>query len=88
MRRKGTETRNTQMDAGRDPFYTTELPTSSLIVDEYLSANGLPDKTGIKPVDTLVERTISFEKKHLSNPLVQFTLLGLAAYGAYKLFVK
>lgn len=48
----------------------------------------LPQKTGITPVDTAVTKTLAWEQSHLSNPLVQFTLLGFAAYGVYHLATK
>ena len=45
--------------------------------------NGLPQKTGIEPIDVAVRKTLAWEQSHLSNPLVQVTLLGFAAYGIY-----
>ena len=81
-------TRNSLKRTKGTPFYINERPISSVIVDGYINASGESQKTGIKPVDTVVEKTISFEKKYLSDPLVQVTVLGLAAYGAYKLFTK
>jgi hypothetical protein len=45
-------------------------------------------ETGIKPVDKMITQTLAFEKSHLGNPILQVTLLGLAAYGAYALVTK
>jgi hypothetical protein len=40
-------------------------------------------ETGIKPVDKMITQTLAFEKSHLGNPILQVTLLGLAAYGKF-----
>ena len=45
-------------------------------------------ETGIKPVDTVITKTLAFEKSHLGNPMLQVFLLGLAAYGGYVLVTK
>jgi hypothetical protein len=52
------------------------------------SASDLPTKTGVAPIDSVVNKTLAFEQSHLGNPLVQFTLLGLAGFGLYKLIFK
>ena len=51
---------------------------------DYLSA----EETGIKPVDSVITKTLAFEQSHLGQPLVQFALLGLAGFGAYTLINK
>ena len=53
--------------------------------DENLGWNNADGKTGIAPIDNTVRKTLAFEQSHLGNPIVQFTLLGLAVYGAYHL---
>lgn len=58
------------------------------LVSGYRSADGLPTKTGIAPIDTAITKTLAFEQSHLGNPLVQVALLGFAGFGIYKLLVK
>jgi|GEM_PF-4316536 len=50
----------------------------------YLSA----EETGIKPIDTAINKALDFEQSYLGKPLVQFALLGLAAFGTYTLIKK
>jgi|DEB0MinimDraft_10_1074344.scaffolds.fasta_scaffold02741_15 hypothetical protein len=56
--------------------------------NDWNNFKGLPEETGIEPVDKLINKSLEFERSHLGNPLVQFALLGFAGYGIYKLFTK
>lgn len=38
-------------------------------------------ETGIAPVDAVIDKTLEAESTYLSNPIVQFAVLGLAIYG-------
>jgi hypothetical protein len=40
--------------------------------------------TGVKAID----KALAFEQSHLGNPMVQFALLGFAAYGIWTLANK
>tara|TARA_R110001606_G_scaffold102288_3_gene224550 strand:- start:1036 stop:1209 length:174 start_codon:yes stop_codon:yes gene_type:complete len=53
--------------------------------DNYNYAN---HETGIEPIDKVINKTLAFEQSYLGKPLVQFGLLGLAAFGAYVLVKK
>jgi hypothetical protein len=51
-------------------------------------ADGLPEKTGLEPIDKGMSDVLAWEKSHLSNPFIQIGLLGLAGYGVYILAGK
>ena len=53
-----------------------------------LGWNQAEGDTGVAPIDATIKKTLAFEQSHLGNPIVQFALLGFAAYGIYHLATK